>query len=68
MPKVSRKKSRPVKTWCVTDVRALKKLAGKERKAHIERTLQRFEAAVIFKAFKLRLLLCVRAASTKTPR
>lgn len=60
MPKVSRKKSRPAKAWSATDVRILKKLAGKEPKARIARTLKRSEAAVTFKAFKLRLSLRVK--------
>lgn len=68
MPKVSRKKARPAKAWAVADVRTLKKLAGKEPKARIARTLKRSEAAVTFKAFKLRLSLRVRAAGWKTRR
>jgi hypothetical protein len=68
MPKVSRKKPRPVKAWSATDVRTLKKLAGKEPRARIARTLKRTAAAVTFKAFKLRLSLRVRSARKKTPR
>jgi len=68
MPKVSRKKLRPVKPWSATDVRTLKKLAGRERKARIARALKRSEAAVTFKAFKLRLSLRVRSAGKKTRR
>jgi hypothetical protein len=68
MPKVARKKSRPTKAWSAADVRTLTKLAGKERKARIARTLKRSEAAVTFKAFKLRLSLRVRAAGKKTRR
>ena len=62
MPKVSRKKARPAKAWTFADLRILKKLAGKEPKARIARTLKRSEAAVTFKAFKLRLSLRVRSA------
>ena len=68
MPKVSRKKSRPAKAWSAADLRTLKKLAGKEPKARIARTLKRSEAAVTFKAFKLRLSLRVRAARKKGKR
>lgn len=68
MPKVSRKKPRPAKAWSAADLRTLKKLAGKEPKARIARTLKRSEAAVTFKAFKLRLSLRVRAARKKVKR
>jgi hypothetical protein len=59
MPKVARKKSRPAKAWSGVDVHTLKTLAGKEPKARIARALKRSEAAVTFKAFKLRLSLRV---------
>ena len=68
MPKVSPKKARPAKPWTAADLRILKMLAGKERKARIARTLKRSEAAVTFKAVKLRLSLRVRAAGKKTRR
>lgn len=68
MPKVSRKKSRPSKAWSAADVRTLKKLAGKEPKARIARALKRSEAAVTFKAFKLRLSLRVRAPRKRAKR
>ena len=68
MPKVSRKKARPAKAWTAADLRILKKLAGKEPKARIARTLKRSEAAVTFKAFKRRLSLRVRAARKGTLR
>lgn len=68
MPKVSRKKSRPAKAWSAGDIHTLTKLAGKEPKARIARTLKRSEAAVTFKAFKLRLSLRVRAARKASKR
>ena len=68
MPKVSRKKARPAKAWTAADLRILKKLAGKEPKARIARTLKRSEAAVTFKAFTLRLSLRVRARGRRTRR
>ena len=68
MPKVSRKKARPAKAWTSADLRILKKLAGKEPKARIARTLKRSEAAVTFKAFTLRLSLRVRARGRRTRR
>ena len=68
MVRIVRQKSRPAKAWSAADVRTLKKLAGKEPKARIARALKRSEAAVTFKAFKLRLSLRVRAARKKSKR
>lgn len=45
------------KPWSTQDVRTLKKLAGAEPRRKIARALKRTEAAVTFKAFKLRLSL-----------
>jgi hypothetical protein len=68
MPSVSRTKSRPAEAWSAADLRTLKKLAVKAPKARIARTLKRSEAAVTFKAFKLRLSLRVRAARKNSKR
>jgi len=53
----ARKPARAPKPWTKDDVRSLKKLAGTQPKRKIARTLKRTEAAVTFKAFKLRLSL-----------
>lgn len=62
-PARSRARSRAatVKYWTKDDIRQLKALAGTMPKARIARTLRRSEAAVTFKAFKLRLSLAQRA-------
>jgi hypothetical protein len=52
-----RKTNAAPKPWSTQDVRTLKKLAGAQPKRQIARALKRSEAAVTFKAFKLRLSL-----------
>jgi hypothetical protein len=60
-PARSRSRAATVKYWTKDDIRQLKALAGTMPKARIARTLRRSEAAVTFKAFKLRLSLAQRA-------
>jgi len=60
-PARARARSRAPTPWTKDDVRQLKSLAGKMPKALIARTLRRSEAAVTFKAFKLRLSLAQKA-------
>jgi hypothetical protein len=60
-PDRPRPRSRAPSPWTKDDVKQLKALAGTMPKARIARTLRRSEAAVTFKAFKLRLSLAQRS-------
>jgi hypothetical protein len=62
----ARTRSRAPSPWTKDDVRQLKALAGTMPKARIARTLRRSEAAVTFKAFKLRLSLAQKARRRAT--
>lgn len=54
---VRRPATTTVKFWTKDDIRTLRKLAGTAPRRKIARELKRSEAAITFKAFKLRLSL-----------
>jgi hypothetical protein len=64
-PARPRTRSRAPSPWTKDDVKQLKALAGTMPKARIARKLRRSEAAVTFKAFKLRLSLAQLARRRK---
>jgi hypothetical protein len=64
--RTSRRTRAAVTPWTKDDVRTLKKLAGAEPRRKIARALKRTEAAVTFKAFKLRLSLAQKNRPRRT--
>ena len=57
----ARARKRAPRPWTKDDIKQLKALAGTMPKARVARALRRSEAAVTFKAFKLRLSLAQKA-------
>ncbi len=57
MPRTTRRKRI---LWTAVELKALRKLAGKDSVRKISRQLKRSEAAVRFKAWQLRVKLAVR--------
>jgi hypothetical protein len=57
MPRTTRRKR---VLWTAVELKALRKLAGKESVRKVARQLKRSEAAVRFKAWQLRVKLAVR--------